>query len=91
MNDLAKKVAHVRSAAQTRGHVCHWPGCGAEVPPAMWGCKPHWFRLPKVLRDRIWRAYRAGQEEDLDVSESYFEAAKAVQEWIAKHGRIGPP
>jgi len=34
-------------------HTCHWPGCNKEVPPAMWGCKTHWFSLPKRLRDRI--------------------------------------
>jgi hypothetical protein len=35
-------------------HTCHWPDCRKEVPPAMWGCKQHWFALPKPLRDRIW-------------------------------------
>jgi len=24
------------------------------VPPKMWGCKKHWFKLPKSLRDKIW-------------------------------------
>jgi len=27
-------------------HHCHWPGCIREVPPKMWGCSTHWFRLP---------------------------------------------
>jgi len=49
----------------------------------MWGCKQHWFMLPAGLRARVWRAYRPGQEEDLDVSDEYFAVAREVQEWIA--------
>jgi len=64
-------------------HTCHWPGCGKEVPPAMWGCKPHWFALPKRLRDRIWATYRRGQEITKTPSPEYMEAALEVQEWIA--------
>ena len=84
------KAEYVTSQGQTRGHVCHWPGCGKQVPPAMWGCRPHWFALPRVLRDRIWDSYRPGQEKDLRVSENYFEAAKAVQDWIATQQRTAP-
>jgi hypothetical protein len=50
----------------------------------MWGCSRHWFALPAALRARIWRAYRPGQENDMRPSESYMEAAEAVQEWIAQ-------
>jgi hypothetical protein len=64
-------------------HTCHWPGCGKEVPPAMWGCSPHWFSLPKHLRDRIWATYRRGQEITKTPSPEYLEAALAVQDWIA--------
>ena len=83
MTSIGEKVGHVRRARQTRPHACHWPGCMKQVPPAMWGCKPHWFALPKALRDRVWRAYRPGQEETLDVSAEYLQVAKEVQEWIA--------
>jgi hypothetical protein len=64
-------------------HTCHWPGCGKPVPPAMWGCRPHWFRLPKHLRDLIWVTYVPGQEITKTPSSEYITAAKAVQEWIA--------
>lgn len=64
-------------------HTCHWPGCGKEVPPAMWGCKGHWFTLPKRLRDRIWATYRRGQEITKSPSPEYIEAALEVQKWIA--------
>lgn len=34
-------------------HTCHYPTCKKEVPPRMWGCKQHWFALPKRLRNRL--------------------------------------
>ena len=76
------KADYVRSQPQTRAHTCHWPGCRIQVPPAMWGCKPHWFALPRAIRSRIWRAYRPGQEQDLNVSHDYYDAAMAAQQWI---------
>lgn len=64
-------------------HTCHWPGCSTAVPPRMWGCQPHWYRLPKALRDRIWQTYRPGQEISKTPSADYIAAAREVQEWIA--------
>jgi hypothetical protein len=92
-DSLADKVAHVRQARQARGHTCHWPGCSKAVPPAKWGCPEHWFKLPFALRNRIWRAYQAGQEDNAAVggpggpmpSREYVEAANAVQAWIKAH------
>jgi len=65
-------------------HTCHWPGCRREVPPAMWGCKVHWFKLPKHLRNEIWRTYVPGQEITKTPSTEYLAAADAVQVWIKK-------
>jgi hypothetical protein len=87
VSEISRKVAHVRAAKQGRLHVCHWPGCEAQVPPAVWGCKPHWFALPKELRNRIWGAYRVGQEADRKVSPEYVAAARAVQAWIHAQGQ----
>ena len=64
-------------------HKCHWPGCPVEVPPDLWGCKPHWFRLPKRLRDRIWVTYRRGQEITKTPNAEYIAVAREVQDWIA--------
>lgn len=77
------KADYVLSQPQTRAHRCHWPGCERQVPPAMWGCKTHWFMLPKHLRDKIWRTYRPGQEKTMTPSPAYVEAAQQVQAWIA--------
>jgi hypothetical protein len=77
------KAGYVLRQKQDRRHECHWPGCGRQVPPAMWGCRSHWYALPKELRDRIWRTYRPGQERDINPSGDYLAAARAVQAWIA--------
>lgn len=79
------KFEYVRDRMRTpaRGHHCHWPGCTRKVPPALWGCKEHWYALPRELRDRIWRTFKPGQEQSKTPSREYVEAAKAVQAWIA--------
>jgi len=66
-------------------HTCHWPECGQPVPPKMWGCRTHWFTLPKRLRDLIWATYVPGQEITKTPSEAYLKAARIVQEWIAAY------
>lgn len=84
--NIKDKADYVRRQKQFRSHHCHWPGCGKQVPPAMWGCKEHWFRLPKYLRDKIWAAYHPGQEKTFHVSHEYMEAAQEVQDWIEENG-----
>lgn len=76
------KADYVRSQGQTRDHHCHWPGCGRNVPPAMWGCKTHWYALPAELRRKIWRTFKPGQEISGRPSAEYVEAAREVQAWI---------
>ena len=66
-------------------HTCHWPGCEAAVPPKMWGCKPHWYKLPLRLRQEVWNAYRPGQEIDKIPSLLYIQVANDVQRWIAQN------
>ena len=75
------KAGYVKKQTQSRRHTCHWPNCERQVPPAMWGCKVHWFKLPRSLRNRVWAAYRPGQENDLQPSEDYFQVADDVQKW----------
>ena len=76
----------MRKAKQNRQHMCHWPGCNKQVPPAMWGCREHWYRLPLQLRTAIWNAYRPGQEDDMRPSRDYVTVAGKVQRWIREHG-----
>lgn len=82
--DLFSKADYVRRQPQRRNHACHWPGCGRQVPPAMWGCRAHWYKLPAHLRTLIWRTYRPGQEIDGRPSRDYVTAARAVRKWITK-------
>lgn len=72
-------------------HHCHWPGCKTPVPPKMWGCRGHWFKLPKHLRDRIWATYVPGQEITKTPSDAYLDAAEAVQDWIAAQNSARSP
>lgn len=67
-------------------HTCHWPGCRTEVSPALWGCRNHWYALPKYLRDKIWSAYIPGQEITKTPSVEYVAVAKEVQDWIKQNG-----
>lgn len=87
MTTIGEKAAHVRKASQTRDHTCHWPGCDVQCKPAEWGCRRHWYMLPRALRTKIWAAYRLGQEEDGSPSRAYVEVAREVRDWIIKnHG-----
>lgn len=48
----------------------------------MWGCKTHWFRLPKRLRDAVWRTYVPGQEITKTPSREYLAVVREVRLWI---------
>lgn len=83
MTNVAAKADYVKHAPKGSGHHCHWPGCMKEVPPAMWGCKAHWFKLPLLLRSKIWRTYQSGQEISKTPSTEYLAVTREVQDWIA--------
>ena len=80
------KADYVRAQPNLGDHTCHWPDCEKQVPAAMWGCKPHWFRLPPGIRKRIWATYRPGQEITKTPSAAYLAVAREAQEWIAEFG-----
>src|SRR5262249_32918096 len=86
MTTIGQKVDYVKRAGQARNHHCHWPGCEKQVPPAMWGCRKHWYALPARLRSKIWARFRPGQEKPRTPSREYLDAAREVQEWIAANG-----
>lgn len=87
MTLISDKISYVKSQGQTRSHHCHWPGCSKQVPPALWGCKAHWYALPAHLRARIWKWYEPGQEVDMTPSDEYLKVADEVQLWIAEYVR----
>ena len=60
-------------------HTCHHPRCDKSVPPKMLACRQHWYQLPQVLRNEVWRAYRPGQEIDKHPSQEYMDVIAQVQ------------
>lgn len=87
MTNISNKVAYVKAQPVTGKHTCHYPGCNLQVPPAMWGCKKHWFKLPANLKFKIWTTYNPGQEISKTPSKEYIEVAKEVQDWITKNAK----
>jgi len=87
VTSTSQKADYVRGEASKGAgdHACHWPGCTKLVPPAMWGCKRHWFMLPLALRNKVWAAYRPGQEVSKRPSAEYVAVAREVQDWIARN------
>lgn len=85
--NTSRKANYVRSQKQFRPHHCHWPGCTVQVPPAMWGCKYHWYKLPLALRTKLWQVYKPGQEVTLTPSVDYLLVAEEIQLWIARYGQ----
>jgi hypothetical protein len=59
-------------------HICGWPGCNRPVPLDMWGCKSHWFTLPKEIRDEIWQGYGRGGK----LSPAWLAANEKALVWI---------
>lgn len=90
---VSQKANYVRSELK-KGHDgkhhCHWPNCTERVAPAVWGCRKHWYKLPMKLRNKIWAAFREGQEVSKTPSRRYIEAAREVQEWIKEHEATQP-
>lgn len=63
---------------------CRWPGCKTLVTYDMWGCKRHWFVLPKEIRDGIRSAYEDTNFTKLSEHFNLLRGAhQAAQDWIA--------
>lgn len=44
--------------ASARRYACRVHGCDGTRKVSELCCKPHWFQLPKEVRDEIWRLFR---------------------------------
>ena len=40
--------------------------CEARVSSDMLACRPHWYQLPKEIRDRVWATWRSGDDAGHD-------------------------
>lgn len=72
-------------------HTCHAFDCNVSVPPEMFMCRSHWFKVSPATRKAIWRHYRAGQCDDKRPSIEWLEAARqAMVEVCEKEGKYVP-
>lgn len=71
------------------GHRCPWPGCAVVVAADLWGCKAHWYEIPRALRQKLWAAYQSGQGV-ATASDDYRAASAAIDAWIAKQTGTAP-
>lgn len=67
-----------------RLHECAAPGCSEQISLSLLMCKPHWYSLPKRLRDAVWAAYRAGKVTGR-LGREYVAAVRAAQAWLEEH------
>lgn len=79
-----RRSVRKRATGGPGAHSCHG-GCGKVVPPAMWGCRDCWRRLPLGLRNLIFHHYRPGQEIDKRPSAEYVCVARQVQDYIREN------
>lgn len=42
-------------------HQCPARDCGQQVGPGRLMCRPHWYMVPRPLRDAMWATWRSGQ------------------------------
>lgn len=66
-------------------HTCHVPGCAKEVPRRLLMCNRHWRFVSTATQQKVYRLYRAGQEEGkVQPSRLWFDAAdQAIAEAMA--------
>jgi hypothetical protein len=65
-------------------HTCHATGCQTEVPPKLFMCRKHWFRLPKEMRDLVWENYVPGQEIRKDPTPEYLNIVQRCIRFIER-------
>lgn len=71
-------------------HHCHATNCQTPVPPEMFMCRKHWYKVPKSIRAKIWKTYRDGQCDDMEPSKEYCETAKLAVTIVAKKEGLVP-
>lgn len=65
-----------------RVHHCHVRTCRTECPPEHLMCAAHWKKVPKPLQEAVYKHYRPGQCEDMNVSPEWVEAAEAAISYV---------
>lgn len=65
-------------------HTCPAEGCQMQVSRMHLACRPHWYQLPKPLRDAIWQTHKSGDRTAW--SKNVTEAKKIWSEHAAERG-----
>lgn len=65
-------------------HHCHATDCKTPVPPEMFMCRMHWYKVPYNQRQAVWRAYRVGQCDDMNPNQDYCLAAREAVITVAR-------
>ena len=63
-------------------HRCAAPGCNLQVPMHMMMCSPHWNTLPPDLRNRIWDAYKAKEQNKPGAEDELMRQARAAIQFL---------
>ena len=61
-------------------HPC--PVCGAQVAHTRLMCREDWYRVPRILRNDVWRTWRSG---DGEASPEHVAAIAAAVRWVKDH------
>jgi hypothetical protein len=64
-----------------RERTCPYPGCEESVRPGAFACRPHWYLLPKRMRDEINRRYRDWMANRADLASLRRAQLDAVRYW----------
>lgn len=57
---------------------CFAVGCPIQVGAEMFGCRGHWFMVPKGTRNTIWAEYRGGRVLGVKYCDAALDAIRAV-------------
>lgn len=70
-------------------HKCPKDGCGIDMPTQLLACRPHWYSIPRPVRDEInyaWKLFQKASRDDLGVlrlaQKRYVAARKAAIECL---------
>lgn len=64
-------------------HHCHVEGCNNTCIPKYLMCRRHWYKVPKRIQNLVYKYYRVGQCNDMDVSVEWFIAARLAINHVA--------
>lgn len=77
------KILESYKEQRIREHHCHAKGCKTPCKPEYLMCYKHWKMVAPHIQKAVWRYYRPGQCEDMQVSFEWLEAAEAAVACVA--------